>query len=275
MIGLAALLAPELAGAPDRRGEVEALYNAAVERPGDEEAFRQYVAALPRYGHRFVVEGDVLRTEQQIRNDLAARATPAPATPGGELIVNKENGVETYWKDRSSRTLAYAVERSSFPDAARYARVVANMERATSDWEAACASCGIDFVHRRQHDAAPSHEDLTFIVRHVDAGGAFIAAAFFPNDAPADRFLEIDPSYYTSSFHAVGVLRHELGHVLGYRHEHTRGVPGCFFEDSSWTVLTAYDRVSVMHYPCGGAGDRRLRISELDKRGHTTLYTRQ
>jgi hypothetical protein len=273
VLGLGALLAPELMGAPDRRSEVEALYQAAVARPGDEEAFRKYADALPRYRNRFVVEGDVLRTEQQLRADLAARATAPPATPGAELIVNKENGVDTYWKDRSSRTLGYAVDRSSFTDAGKYARVVANMQRATADWESACPACGVDFVHQRQHDAAPSHETLTFIVRQVDAGGSFIAAAFFPNDAPADRFLDIDPSYYTTTFHAVGVLRHELGHVLGYRHEHTRGVPGCFFEDSSWTVLTSYDRLSVMHYPCGGAGDRRLGISELDKQGHTTLYS--
>jgi hypothetical protein len=273
-LGLALLGAPSLAWGPAGKAEAEARYRAALERPGDEEAFRQYLEALPRYLGRYVVEGDVLRTEQQVREDLAARAAAAPPLRGGELIVNTENGVETFWKDPAARTLAYAVDRASFPEAANYERVAANMAKATRDWEKACAACKVDFVHRRDQDGAPSHESLTFIVRQVDAQGAFIAAAFFPNDAPSARFMDIDPSYYATSFDAVGVLRHELGHVLGYRHEHTRGVPGCFFEDSSWKPLTPYDPHSVMHYFCGGGGDMRLKITKLDKQGHQGLYTR-
>jgi hypothetical protein len=219
------------------------------------------------------MEGDVLRNEQQVREELAERAA-RPAVPGAELIVNTENGVETYWKQRSTRTLAYAVDRSSFPDAANYARLVTNVDKATREWEKACSACGIDFVYKSDQDASPSHETVTFIVRQVDAQGAFIAAAFFPNDAPSNRFLDIDPSYYSTTFDAVGVLRHELGHVLGYRHEHTRNVAGCFFEDSAWKPLTPYDPHSVMHYFCGGGGDMRLKLTKLDKKGHTGLYMR-
>lgn len=271
---MALLGGPALAWEPAGKTEVEALYKAALERPGDAEAFRKYVESLPRYKGRFVVEGDVLRTEQQLREDLAARAAVTAPLKGGELIVNTENGVETYWKERSTRTLAYALDRGSFTDAAKYARVAANMDRATQQWEQACSGCGIDFVYKPDQDGSPSHETLTFIVRQVDAQGAFIAAAFFPNDAPSSRFLDIDPSYYSTTFHAVGVLRHELGHVLGYRHEHTRNVAGCFFEDSAWKPLGPYDPRSVMHYFCGGAGDMRLRLTELDKKGHSSLYTR-
>jgi hypothetical protein len=272
-LGVALLAVPGLAG-PDRRAEVETLYKAALENPGDEEALKKYLEALPRYRNRFVVEGDMLRNESQIRIDLAERSrTPVPpAKLGGELIVNTENGVPTFWKERTTRTLTYAVDRASFTDAANHARVTENMAKATRDWEKACGDCGIDFIHKPEHDGAPSHEQVTFIVRQVDAGGSFIAAAFFPNDAPADRFVDIDPSYYSTSFDTVGVLRHELGHVLGYRHEHTRGISGCFFEDSSWKPLTPYDPRSVMHYFCGGGGDMRLKITKLDKKGHQSLY---
>ena len=64
--------------------------------------------------------------------------------------------------------------------------------------------------------------ELVFTVRHVDAGGQFIAAAFFPTYPPLRRRVLIDPSYFADdlSFDRVGVLRHELGHVLGFRHEH-------------------------------------------------------
>jgi hypothetical protein len=270
---MALLGGPALAWEPASKTEVEALYKAALERPGDDQAFRAYLGSLPSYRGRFVMEGDLLRNEQQVREELAERAA-RPAVPGAELIVNTENGVETYWKQRSTRTLAYAVDRSSFPDAANYARVVTNVDKATREWEKACSACGVDFVYKQDQDAAPSLETLTFIVRQVDAQGAFIAAAFFPNDAPSSRFLDIDPSYYSTTFDAVGVLRHELGHVLGYRHEHTRNVAGCFFEDSAWKPLTPYDPHSVMHYFCGGGGDMRLKITKLDKKGHTGLYMR-
>jgi hypothetical protein len=276
-LGVALLTAPGLAWGPDRRAEVETLYKAAVEKPGDEEAFKKYLEALPRYRNRFVVEGDMLRNESQIRIDLAERSrTPVPSAKlGGELIVNTENGVPTFWKERTTRTLTYAVDRASFTDAANHARVTENMAKATRDWEKACGDCGIDFIHKPEHDAAPSHEQVTFIVRQVDAGGAFIAAAFFPNDAPADRFVDIDPSYYSSSFDTVGVLRHELGHVLGFRHEHIRSgaPPVCPAEDTADTIdLSKYDPKSVMHYFCGNVGDQKLRISDVDREASQRLY---
>ena len=117
-----------------------------------------------------------------------------------------------------------------------------------------------------------SHNDVTFIVRRYDSVSEYVAAAFFPNYAPARRYLNIDPSYFTTSFDRVGVLRHELGHVLGYRHEHIRGVAGCYQEDDQWRPLTQYDPRSVMHYFCGGAGNLQLTLTELDRSGHRTLY---
>lgn len=74
------------------------------------------------------------------------------------------------------------------------------------------------------------------------------------------------------SFDKTGVLRHELGHVLGYRHEHIGNVPGCNTEGVSWERLTPYTPNSVMHYFCGGAGSFDLSLRDLDKAGHRCLY---
>src|SRR5258705_182690 len=71
-------------------------------------------------------------------------------------------------------------------------------------------------------------EGALFTVRFLDVGGQFIAAAFSPNDPISRRRVVIDPSYFAAqpSFDPIGVLRHELGHVLGFRHEHIRqGAP--------------------------------------------------
>ena len=53
-------------------------------------------------------------------------------------------------------------------------------------------------------------------------------------------------------------MAHELGHTLGFRHEHTRPEAGTCFEDNNWRPLTPYDSASIMHYPqCnGGSSDR-------------------
>jgi len=71
------------------------------------------------------------------------------------------------------------------------------------------------------------------------------------------------------------VLRHELGHVLGWRHEQIRSeAPAiCPDEDTANTVdLTQYDPQSVMHYFCGGVGSRDLAITDVDKIGSQKVY---
>jgi hypothetical protein len=70
-----------------------------------------------------------------------------------------------------------------------------------------------------------------------------------------------------------GVLTHELGHVLGLRHEHTRPEAGKCFEDNNWRALTTYDAHSVMHYPqCNGLNTGDLVLTAEDKKGIALLY---
>jgi hypothetical protein len=255
------------------RSEVEKAYRDAWQKPGEAAALERLGAALPRFQGYAVAEGDLLLTEKELERYAMEKslAGQLAAPLGGELIVNTESGVPTYWA-RGARQITYAVDRASFSPESRYATVVANMGKAAREWAKACSTCGLALAHASQHDAAPSHDQVTFIVRGVDAGGAFIAAAFFPNYAPSRRFLNVDPSYFSTTFDKVGVLRHELGHVLGYRHEHIRGVPGCYSETSNWLPLTPYDPRSVMHYFCGGAGSLTLKLTGTDKRGHRALY---
>jgi hypothetical protein len=116
-----------------------------------------------------------------------------------------------------------------------------------------------------------------FAVREFDASGQFIASAFFPNDPRNRRRVLIDPSFFAAnlSFDRIGVLRHELGHVLGFRHEHIRSgaPPACPDEDVFGAIdLTRYDPQSVMHYFCGGLGTRELRITAIDRNGSRQVY---
>ena len=162
----------------------------------------------------FVVEGDLLMTRDEVQAHLAqigARQSRGGYSP--ELIVNLRNNEPDFWRDPAARTLSYAVQRDSFSSEDQYRLVIEAMRRATQDWEAACPNCDISFKHRSEHDAAPSHEKVTFIARQFDSRGDYIAAAFFPSSPAFKRYLNIDPTFFSTRFNRDGVLRHEIGHI--------------------------------------------------------------
>lgn len=236
-----------------------------------------------------VAEGDLLLDTDQLelyaaqqealasmrRAEALAAVRPINEIGGSAprgLVGILSGGRMVRWRD--GLELSYCVLRSTFGSDVEYEGVVTDMANATAAWE---ATCGVSFEHLAQHDgsATVAVPDVLFTVRKLDAGGQFIAAAFFPNDPPVRRRVLIDPSYWLTSFDRVGVLRHELGHVLGFRHEHIRsGAPAaCSNEDLTDTIdLTDYDPQSVMHYFCGGVGSQELRITTVDRDGAQRLY---
>lgn len=247
----------------------------------------------------YVAEGDTLLDEDQLwlyslsreraeresqtRNLVelggmaAARLLQPPSQPSGLLGMVDENGNFIRWP--ADTVLTYCVLKNTFaaPDAqAHYQMVVDTMEAATAAWE---ATCNVKFEYKSNLDNSPGvrPDGVIFPVRELNTGGAFIAAAFFPNDPIERRRVVIDPSFYPASlsFDKVGVMRHELGHVLGFRHEHIRSgaPPSCPQEELDGTIdLTRYDPQSVMHYFCGELGSRELAITDLDRAGAVRLY---
>lgn len=191
---------------------------------------------------------------------------------GTRLVGIMQDGKLVRWSPGT--VLSYCVLGNTFPRQEWYEEVVRNMRLATAAWENVC---GVQFEHVAALDSSASMRPAgaLFPVRYIGAGGAFIAAAFFPNDPPSRRRLLIDPSYFSTTFDRVGVLRHELGHVIGCRHEHIRSgaPPICPDEDTTGTInLTDYDPQSVMHYFCGAVGSKRLEITQLDRIGVQQLY---
>ena len=191
-------------------------------------------------------------------------------------------------------TITYCVLKWTFnSNAARYELVKSNMQKACRDWE---GSCNIKFQHVESFDSAPrgtvypldgaGKRGVLFVVANYDIGTT-IARAFFPNDSINKRLLLVDPDeYFNTTIDKIGVLRHELGHVLGFRHEHiSPDAPAwsssfCSLESSAGsTAVTTYERASVMHYPCtaklkGGplSENMKLEITNLDKIGAQAVY---
>jgi hypothetical protein len=226
------------------------------------------------------VEGDVLLDKRELRTYAQEREALEAARAAKKdlpLVVNvTQDGRIVRWAPGVE--LSYAVLRKTFAigDDAGYELVVESIAKATADWE---ATCGVKFVYKPEFDKSDSMRPAgaMFVVRELDAKGQFIAAAFFPTDPPSRRRVLIDPSFYSAKlpFNRVGVLRHELGHVLGFRHEHIRSgkPPGCPDEDTYGTInLTDYDPQSVMHYFCGGLGSKDLAITAKDASASQQVY---
>jgi predicted SprT family Zn-dependent metalloprotease len=191
----------------------------------------------------------------------------------GQLIVHQANGVDAKWSAAQQTNITYCVSQSSF-GSSRYSTAVNAMNAAAGAWEAVA---NVNFVHSTNQDGSctSSNNNVVFNVRLVNSGGAYLARAFFPNQGRSAREVLIDTSAFGNlgAITLAGVLRHELGHVLGFRHEHTRPEAGKCFEDNNWRSLTTYDAASVMHYPqCNGSNQGDLAITQKDKDGTASLY---
>jgi serine protease len=188
----------------------------------------------------------------------------------GALILHQEGGVDAKWTETKRKQLTYCV---STTFGSRHSAAVTAMADATAAWEAVT---DVDFTHLSDQDSScnASNSNVLFDVRPT-SGGGYLARAFFPNDSRSSRNILIDSTAFQASGNptVTGVLRHELGHTLGFRHEHTRPEAGTCFEDNNWRALTPYDSKSVMHYPqCNGTGDRTLSLTQKDIEGAVLLY---
>ena len=253
-IGCAAETEP---GVPENVGAVVAPF----------EEFRATVYQEPESGV-FIVNGDT-----PIDNERELEQFYEEFVREGALIVHKNGaGGDAKWNDTQKMNLTYCV---STAFGANHAATVSAMNASTAQWEAA-ANGKVNFIHLSGQDATctAANTNVVFDVRPV-AGQPFLARAFFPDSPRANRNILIDASSFgpITPWTLTGVLRHELGHTLGFRHEHTRPESGVCFEDSNWRALTPYDALSVMHYPqCNGTQTGDLVITPKDKEGINVLY---
>lgn len=242
----------------------------AIANPNDQAKVEAFVASLqelPAGSGRYLVEGDIVVSREEIEPYLKDLKAPE-AAPGKfeELIVNVVGGRLDYLVTAEARKLTYMFDRASFPNQQSFDFTKANFIKAAGEWANACPECGVTFTEVTSNPY--------FTVRFDSAADGPIARAFFPSSAPALRQLVVFPAYIASDldFDPAGVLRHEIGHILGYRHEHIRNIPGCGREGTSWKSITPYTPNSVMHYFCGGKGSFDLALRPADIKGHRCLY---
>lgn len=191
----------------------------------------------------------------------------------GKLAINRVSGIDDRWDCAAKRQISYCVSNSF---GSRYNAVVQAMNTAAAAWEQAA---NVNFVHVSAQDGActASNNNVVFNVSPT-SGQPYLARAFFPSSSRANRNILIDSTSFGSiaPYTLAGILRHELGHTLGFRHEHIRpeaSPTGSCVENSSWRGTSPYDSKSVMHYPqCHGTNSGDLILTQRDKDGIAAVY---
>ena len=199
-------------------------------------------------------------------------------TARGELIVSlKEDGARDIWGPFEKRDIWYCVDRASL--GSRYDQVVADLAAAARDWGYAA---DVRFRHAAAYDS-DCHENqgnVKFDVRAYPLDANMVAWAGLPSMPRHQRSFLINPTFLDNQYGKVqAYLRHELGHMLGFRHEHLRNTTKWECKEiggPAYEAVTASDNSSVMHYldnSCVFTFQIRLgRLSEKDRQGATAVY---
>jgi serralysin len=299
MLGCGALV---LGGCAAQGGQPEQVI---VEHEDElEESWQAYRDAARRMvdGHTvYVTEWDLVFTsEAGLRRHFDAEL----ARESDKLAVFKQisTGFENTFSFAEQLSLTYCVSGSFGSDKSA---AVADMQTAARRWEAVA---NVNFVHVPSEDATCDLDNLDVDFAVMPASNFFFSVLFGCaanrmawDDAMACIIPNPAGGWYTGAkgvvavnyqahrdatgdfdvFTPAGTLTHELGHFLGFRHEHpwAPAAGGCSEDptepdyDVTGRRLTAYDVESVMHYPqCDGITGVDFSLSELDGVGARVVY---
>lgn len=197
------------------------------------------------------------------------------ATQQGALAVYSINGQDIVWSATQKKQLTYCISNTF---GANKSAVIAAMAAASdTGWEK-MADVNFTYVPGQDGNCTAQNANVMFDVNPVNANGQYLARSFFPNSPRSERNVLIDNTAFqpggTGGISLGNILAHELGHTLGFRHEHIRpeaNAAQCA-EDNQFRGLTTYDSASVMHYPQCNGTSTTLAFTQKDKDGVVLLY---
>lgn len=240
----------------------------------------------------YVAEWDLFfETEAALRKHYEAEVI----APQPKLAVFQQisTGYENTFAGNDALDIVYCVSNTF----ANQSTVISDVAAATQDWQ---LTANVHFTYDLSQDASCSQNngnvDFAVVPTTVNslfgcgtnkmlwaaAGGCPVAGGVTNAvGVLAINYNKFPASGANSGLTPTGVMRHELGHILGFRHEHPWAPaqgncsepPTDPSSDATGRRLTDYDQLSVMHYPsCNGVAGADHTISYLDGVGARSIY---
>ncbi|HEY6724774.1 MAG TPA: hypothetical protein VI197_12125 [Polyangiaceae bacterium] len=243
----------------------------------------------------YVVEGDLFFDSEA---DLYAYYEETILNDGWKLAVFQRlsNGSEPVYTRTEALDIKYCVSnlfQSSYAPFDKN-RVVTEAQAAMRDWEKV-ANVRFRYVSAQDSTCTETNANVDFAIIPMTttsfAGCATNKKMWSgpnmgcPNTAGTTVYtgmLGMNYNLIGGVLSATGLFRHELGHMLGFRHEHpwkpgslcTIEAPTMPGDDLTGRRLTDYDVQSVMHYTGGSCTPTETEwvISQLDGVGARSIY---